>query len=39
MGVHTEEKLDDEWVELIKEAKELGIPISEIQSFLRHQSS
>ncbi|MCA0170453.1 anti-repressor SinI family protein [Bacillus sp. RAR_GA_16] len=39
MGVHTEKKLDDEWVELIKEAKELGISISEIQSFLRHQSN
>lgn len=27
-------KLDQEWVELIKEAKRLGIPINEIKKFL-----
>ncbi|MGN7183631.1 anti-repressor SinI family protein [Cytobacillus kochii] len=29
-------KLDSEWVELIKEAKELGITIEEIKIFLEN---
>ncbi|WP_347548435.1 anti-repressor SinI family protein [Pseudalkalibacillus hwajinpoensis] len=37
MSVHTEDKLDQEWIELIKEAKELGLKIEEIQCFLRQQ--
>jgi len=37
MGVHTEEKLDEEWVALMIEAKELGMDINEIKSFL-HQN-
>ncbi|CDQ38987.1 MULTISPECIES: anti-repressor SinI family protein [Virgibacillus] len=28
--------LDSEWVELIKQAKSMGIPITDIQLFLRH---
>ena len=30
----SEEQLDEEWVELIKEALELGISIEEIRNFL-----
>ncbi|WP_188455145.1 anti-repressor SinI family protein [Virgibacillus oceani] len=32
--IETKKELDTEWVELIKEAKELGITIEEIQQFL-----
>ncbi|MGA9288046.1 MAG: anti-repressor SinI family protein [Anaerobacillus sp.] len=38
MGVHTEEKLDQDWVELIKEAKDLGLGIEEIKAFLLEAS-
>ncbi len=38
MGIHTEEMLDQEWVELIKEAKELGLGIKEIKAFLLEAS-
>ncbi|MFK3960889.1 anti-repressor SinI family protein [Guptibacillus hwajinpoensis] len=37
MGVHTEEDLDEEWIKLMKEAKELGIKISEIKAFLKNE--
>ncbi|MBM4761007.1 anti-repressor SinI family protein [Bacillus sp. B15-48] len=30
----TEEKLDQDWVDLIIEALEMGIPVSEIKAFL-----
>ncbi|MBI0579818.1 anti-repressor SinI family protein [Neobacillus cucumis] len=32
----TEEELDNEWVELIKKARELGITIKEIRDFLHN---
>jgi DNA-binding transcriptional MerR regulator len=31
------EKLDKEWVELILQAKEMGLTIAEIQAFLRSE--
>ncbi len=37
MGVHTEENLDEEWIKLMKEAKDLGIKISEIKAFLKNE--
>ncbi|WP_406944977.1 anti-repressor SinI family protein [Halobacillus sp. SY10] len=29
-------KLDDEWVSLLKEAKELGLSVEEVKSFLNN---
>ena len=37
MGVHTQENLDEDWIKLMKEAKELGIEISEIKEFLKNE--
>ena len=37
MGVHTREKLDREWVELIKEAKDLGLTLEEVSAFLQQK--
>jgi DNA-binding transcriptional MerR regulator len=34
----TNRELDQEWVELIKEALEAGIPKAEIRKFLRSQT-
>ncbi|WP_406944974.1 anti-repressor SinI family protein [Halobacillus sp. SY10] len=31
-----ERRIDPEWVELIKESKELGLSIKEIEEFLQH---
>lgn len=33
-----EEKLDKEWVDLLVQAKQMGIPIEEIRTFLRQDS-
>ncbi|TKD70666.1 anti-repressor SinI family protein [Pseudalkalibacillus hwajinpoensis] len=38
MGVHTKQKLDQDWVELIKEAKKLGLTIEEVYAFLHKES-
>lgn len=32
-----DENMDEEWVQLIKEAKDLGMTISEIYDFFEHQ--
>ena len=34
IALDSEKELDQEWVELIKEARELGISIEEIKNFL-----
>lgn len=38
MGVHTKEKLDEDWIELIKEAKKLGLTVEEVHAFLQEES-